>query len=321
MGRKPKHKPSFFKIMISTDKLRIPPAFVKHFNVTLPKKLILKTSSSAARWIVKLEKVNEYLFFGKGWDGFLNDNSIEIGDLLVFRLIDDAKLYVRIYEKTACEKETIIGRRSIGKCATANEKTVTGSDNSESHEVQSQGFEQQGHGVDEVSVDSKCQSAEPRDTGSGCSNKKGWSGKQSSKGCLSSVMIKRRPVTFKEKRLFEAELQSKSDYPLFIVTMAKTSLQSGFMFLPTSFARTYLPTKKRCDARIVDSKKQRTWFVKYSINSSRAYFHNGWSTVVSQAGLKPNDICSFELIDEENIKLKLSVLKLSNENAVQNNAK
>ncbi|KAF9611433.1 hypothetical protein IFM89_032102 [Coptis chinensis] len=154
----------------------------------------------AARWVVKLEKVNEYLFFGKGWDGFLNDNSIELGGLLVFRLIDDAKLYVRIYKKTACE-ETIIGRRSIGesiscerkekqenvteksalpkhhksklrdqtvdlgkthsKCATANEKTVTGSDNSESHEFQSQGFEQQGHGVDEVSVDSKCQSAEP----------------------------------------------------------------------------------------------------------------------------------------------------------------
>ncbi|KAK2981020.1 hypothetical protein RJ640_012179 [Escallonia rubra] len=62
---------------------RIPPAFVKHFKSGLP--LMFELTSPAKRsWAVDVNKVDDYLYFQKGWSKFVEDNSLEAGDFLIF---------------------------------------------------------------------------------------------------------------------------------------------------------------------------------------------------------------------------------------------
>lgn len=63
--------------------------------------------SPAARssWQVELEKGPDGLFFREGWWKFVEDNSLELGDFLIFKFDRKSKFFIRIYGRTACEKE------------------------------------------------------------------------------------------------------------------------------------------------------------------------------------------------------------------------
>uniref|UniRef100_A0A5B7BYF2 TF-B3 domain-containing protein n=1 Tax=Davidia involucrata TaxID=16924 RepID=A0A5B7BYF2_DAVIN len=99
-------RPSFFKVLIGdfTEQLRIPSAFVKHFNGVVLHKCMLWNPAKRA-WHVAMKKVDNNLFFQKGWGSFVQDNSLETGDFLLFRYAGNSKFYVKMYGKNCCEKD------------------------------------------------------------------------------------------------------------------------------------------------------------------------------------------------------------------------
>ncbi|KAL0377787.1 UNVERIFIED_CONTAM: hypothetical protein Sradi_3084200 [Sesamum radiatum] len=68
MARKPKVKPSFFKVLIKdfAQKLNLPPVFVQKYGQMLPGKAELRISSGET-WRVKLEIEDEKYCFTGGW--------------------------------------------------------------------------------------------------------------------------------------------------------------------------------------------------------------------------------------------------------------
>ncbi|XP_023914212.1 B3 domain-containing protein LOC_Os12g40080 [Quercus suber] len=108
------NKPSFFKVLIGdfSEQLRIPPAFVKNFNGRLLSKCSLRSSTGKV-YIVRVEKRgNNGLFFWSGWHDFVKDNSLDIGDFLVFKYDGNSTMFkVKIYGRNTCEKDVRLAKR------------------------------------------------------------------------------------------------------------------------------------------------------------------------------------------------------------------
>ncbi|KAK1311374.1 hypothetical protein QJS10_CPA08g00460 [Acorus calamus] len=60
--------------------------------------------SSGKYWNVKVSMVDGFLAFHEGWSAFVSDNSLEVGEMIVFRYLGGSHFTVEIFDKTACEK-------------------------------------------------------------------------------------------------------------------------------------------------------------------------------------------------------------------------
>ncbi|XP_058069230.1 putative B3 domain-containing protein At5g66980 isoform X2 [Magnolia sinica] len=83
---------------------RIPPAFIKNFNGKLLESSILKNCAGRF-WLVEVENIVGNLYFGNGWQSFVEDNSIQTGDFLVFGYDDSSEFEVKIFGTSGCEKD------------------------------------------------------------------------------------------------------------------------------------------------------------------------------------------------------------------------
>ncbi|XP_068337216.1 B3 domain-containing protein Os01g0723500-like isoform X1 [Pyrus communis] len=118
MARKPK-KPSFIKILAgdTSQSLRVPPAFItKNFNGRSLCKCDLKGPTGIRR-TVELEERENGLFFHDGWQGFVKDHLLEAGDFLVFSYDGVSKFNVKIYDRSACEKDVEVAKMNEGNQA------------------------------------------------------------------------------------------------------------------------------------------------------------------------------------------------------------
>ncbi|KAL8477657.1 hypothetical protein ACS0TY_029817 [Phlomoides rotata] len=109
MGRKPRKKPSFFKIIIRKDfsrLLRLPPAFMQKYGSNLQKNVKLRIESGRS-WDVKVESMEDGVFcFSRGWEKFAQDVGLKMGEFLVFNLNDGGlSVDVCVYETSGCKKE------------------------------------------------------------------------------------------------------------------------------------------------------------------------------------------------------------------------
>ncbi|PIA58668.1 hypothetical protein AQUCO_00500543v1 [Aquilegia coerulea] len=129
---------------------------------------------------------------------------------------------------------------------------------------------------------------------------------------------KRKPVTMQATgQSTNAASGFKSKYPSFIVHLGRAYVNGGYLYIQMDFADKYLP-KRSTNACILDS-SERTWSVGYNYKKHRTYFskhlegrracfNRGWKEVVVANELKEGYVCAFELIDEKNVKLKISIL-------------
>ncbi|KAK8943267.1 putative B3 domain-containing protein [Platanthera zijinensis] len=97
---------SFFKVMIGDfqTRLKIPPCFHKQFGGDIPVNSVLR-SRGGRRWAVKLRREGNNLFFGEGWECFVADLSVQLGEFLLFVYDGFLGFDVKIYGITGCEKE------------------------------------------------------------------------------------------------------------------------------------------------------------------------------------------------------------------------
>lgn len=77
------------------------------------------------------ERGNNNLFFWSGWHDFVKDNSLDIGDFLVFKYDGNSMFKVKIYGRNACEKNVRLAKRkeeypipSINKGKQIQENTI-----------------------------------------------------------------------------------------------------------------------------------------------------------------------------------------------------
>ncbi|XP_059668765.1 putative B3 domain-containing protein At5g66980 [Cornus florida] len=100
----------FFKVYLpgqSTRQLRIPPAFVKEFNGTIPSKSTIM-NHGRRQWRVEMSMIDNNLYFQNGWHKFVRDNTLEYEDFLVFCYVGSSMFYVKIFGKSGCLKKVPI---------------------------------------------------------------------------------------------------------------------------------------------------------------------------------------------------------------------
>ncbi|XP_028757660.1 B3 domain-containing protein Os01g0723500 [Neltuma alba] len=108
-------RPHFYELYSSTpcsDRLRIPSGFTHCFEGRTSG-LVSLTGPSGNTWHVQLVKEGNDLFLHHGWQMFLEDHFMEVGDLLVFRYEGHLHFNVLVFDQRACEKEAAF----ISKCS------------------------------------------------------------------------------------------------------------------------------------------------------------------------------------------------------------
>ncbi|XP_024164885.1 B3 domain-containing protein Os01g0723500 isoform X1 [Rosa chinensis] len=99
-------RPSFFKVILprySTERLMIPPQFLKHLGKDLCSKATLSLNmSSQCSWNVKVTKTKKDVYFKDGWQEFLNNNSVDEGDFLVFTYEGKMHFSIAVFDRSCC---------------------------------------------------------------------------------------------------------------------------------------------------------------------------------------------------------------------------
>ncbi|XP_044489900.1 B3 domain-containing protein REM20-like isoform X2 [Mangifera indica] len=100
-----KRLPEFFKVYIpiySSSSLKIPDDWVQHLNA-LPRNVVLQNRMGNV-WRIKMRHTDNGVFLLNGWQKFVEGNSLEFGDILIFQHIGDGRFEVKILGKSCCEK-------------------------------------------------------------------------------------------------------------------------------------------------------------------------------------------------------------------------
>ena len=58
-------------------------------------------------WQVNVVKVDEDLFFGTGWEVFVSENSLRLGDFLLFNYDGTSLFHVKIFLRNGCRKGVV----------------------------------------------------------------------------------------------------------------------------------------------------------------------------------------------------------------------
>ncbi|TXG67147.1 hypothetical protein EZV62_008422 [Acer yangbiense] len=98
--------PEFFIVNLpehSSESLLIPNAFVTFCNRLMPKNAVL-SNHMGSLWHVIVDYIDGSVYFLNGWKKFVKDNSIESGDLLIFRYNGQCGFNVKVFGQDACEK-------------------------------------------------------------------------------------------------------------------------------------------------------------------------------------------------------------------------
>lgn len=58
-------------------------------------------------WHVGVEKIESTMYFTSGWERFVNGNSLQLGDFLMFKRVTDSSFEVTIYAGNGCKKSQL----------------------------------------------------------------------------------------------------------------------------------------------------------------------------------------------------------------------
>ncbi|KAG5528683.1 hypothetical protein RHGRI_029377 [Rhododendron griersonianum] len=123
MSRRPSfRKKEFFKVYLpdqSSQRMCVPPAFVKLLNGAIPNKAILKDLGGKC-WHIEMEEAENGVFFKDGWQRFVSDHSLELGNFLAFTYHGDTSFDVKIFGTNGCKKEEALGDQCINKGPSTN---------------------------------------------------------------------------------------------------------------------------------------------------------------------------------------------------------
>ncbi|KAL6283594.1 hypothetical protein ACE6H2_014523 [Prunus campanulata] len=258
-------KPSFFKILIGdfSQRLRIPPKFIENFNGQSLRKCALR-GPSRQWWDVKLEERENSLFFRDGWQGFVKDHALEVGDLLVFSFNGKSKFKVKIYDRSACEKNVEVAERRSGSPVSLVNK---GNQAQVKDEI--------------VELDTE-----------DCENKMIDSDRRSCRYPISE----KRPVSFCVQETSTGSILFKSENPCFLVCSRKQHLLYR-VTIPNKLA--VAEGLRRRDAVMLQDPTGRSWLVELRVEClNRLDMAIGWTECRKANQISPGDSIIFELVKQ-----------------------
>ncbi|KAK3002794.1 hypothetical protein RJ639_018352 [Escallonia herrerae] len=99
-------RPYFFKIIadgLNSERLRIPPHFMKHISEDLSGSAVLRGPSGGS-WNVKILKNGKATFMLEGWQVFVKDHSLGHSEFLLFKYDGNLRFSVQIFNKSGLER-------------------------------------------------------------------------------------------------------------------------------------------------------------------------------------------------------------------------
>ncbi|KAK6805527.1 hypothetical protein RDI58_003312 [Solanum bulbocastanum] len=92
----------------SGKRLKIPTCFTYYKNEKLPKKIYLR-DRFGNMWPIGVNKIGGNFYFQYGWEKFIEDNTIEVGDFLIFDYDGNRIFDFKLLGRTKCEKKGVGG--------------------------------------------------------------------------------------------------------------------------------------------------------------------------------------------------------------------
>ncbi|XP_039070500.1 putative B3 domain-containing protein Os03g0621600 [Hibiscus syriacus] len=291
---------SFFKILIFDflTRLRIPPAFLKNLEENLLEKLPqeseLETCDGRA-WHVDVEKIDDNLCFNNGWKQFVQQNSLEKGDLIVFSYHGNFRFKLEIYGRNCCRKRVETLRKNERKTTAA--KPVPAYRPRPIRNVRRKNLgnlshvQRRGEGRSKVFNE--------------CSGGKNVEYIEISDSDDEESLFGQRE-NMKESSGLEIAQNYSSKYPSFKVTMPHSYVNRYSVNVPRKFMRDN--DLKRTAMTIKLEVSDKTWLVNMSNHRRFARFCFGWADFAKDNRLQEQDVCLFELIDRNDARFRVTIL-------------
>ncbi|XP_010908022.1 B3 domain-containing protein At3g17010 [Elaeis guineensis] len=264
MGKAFRDRASFFKVMMGDFKtsLRIPTPFKKRLRGKLRSKSVLRSARGGIWHVAMRGSDRDGWFFQRGWEAFVADHAVAVGDFLVFVFDGDIGFDVKIYGKNGCEKEAVVSPKkdpseTLVQCLPANPNRPSTA------------------------------TAERR--------KQFIFGKTSS----GTFQATRRPsIKVERESVLEAASSTKFIYPHFIATCRKS--RRSYMTIPMALVREFGLTGKQLV--ILRDPVGSSWPVRIaSWRSGRMVFATGWSDFYKGNCLEDGDVCVFEFVQNASL--------------------
>lgn len=326
-------KPHFlvgFNPSLNSEKLKIPSKFIKHVEGRASETAIL-VGPSGNSWPVDLIQQDDGLFFHNGWDSFVKDHCLEIGDSLVFRYDGDLHFTVQAFDDSLCEKEAAYNADCSQGATNLYNLALKKRDrgNSVLLDCIVEGVPKK---MRSTQIPSECTSSE--DTHGLASSKDGYTPEDAGRNYVASFLdemenagdalndtvtiavpsqakvifhnpeVKTGSGTPEEDMWLPAQEAEKvarlftSSFPSFTRVMKRFNISGSYtLHIPYQFATEHLPN---CKVRILlHNSKGKTWSVN-SIPTTRVQtshtFCGGWLSFVRENNIDLGDICIFELV-------------------------
>ncbi|MQM01933.1 hypothetical protein Taro_034691, partial [Colocasia esculenta] len=300
------------------EESRIPGKFVRNFDETFGKFVHL-TGPSEKTWNVNLKNVSGIIFFGDGWEDFVEENLLEKNDLLLFKYKGDSQFKVSMFDKSGCEKTSayLIKEWNHPSIPQGNVKGTSASEDPiavlpphhprcpvidltvmEPGESNSSGPQKKKHQDKQChkksKVESDSSSMQPDESHDRNTRSERGAFVESSYGNF--LLSNRSPVTQEEiEKASKRAKEFQSDDPFFWKPMKATHVYRGFfMAVPKEFSAEYLPSGKAKVTLRTPHGKER-WVVSFRKVNYSYGFSGDWRKFVQDNHLKEGDACVFEL--------------------------
>lgn len=97
-----------------SERLCIPPAFLGKLQNHRSNGNAILEGPSSQRWSVRLCYTSVGMEFQKGWEKFVCDHRLELGDFLVFKYTCKSYFNVQIFGRSGCEKRNVFNMKNFG---------------------------------------------------------------------------------------------------------------------------------------------------------------------------------------------------------------
>lgn len=104
----------------------IPKKFVKKYGRRLSDDIFINVPKSEQPWKITLEKSNNNMFLGKGWQALMELYSLDYGHFLLFRLDEGlpSQFHVHIFDKSATEIDYPVQNCDTNRSSTNTEQGI-----------------------------------------------------------------------------------------------------------------------------------------------------------------------------------------------------
>ncbi|CAJ2640164.1 unnamed protein product [Trifolium pratense] len=291
----------FFKIILQTNlqRLKIPNKFTRRHGVGLSNPVLIKPPDGT-KWKVYWKNINGEIWFEKGWKDFTENYSLQQGCLVLFKY----------RKRTSNFNVLILGQNAMeidyGSSSDTDddENDNVGDSDDESVKIIDEKNNSIDHSDDDESVEildewlKRKKNGQKSPIGSPRPHKKVRSETENTTKRTSSLNWPNVP------KAREVAAKFISSNPFFTIHIKPCHVADSQLGLPN--LKGLIENK---DKYVMLQIGKRSWNVKvlHCGSNNVRYLSAGWSLFASESGLKPGDVCVFELINKNDLVFKVHV--------------